>query len=66
MGSSGQVDNDKKDILILGEGPIEGSNDTTLTAEEKCSINFTEHNKKFCCLHYHRANSYLFVNGTEV
>ena len=23
--------------------------------------------KKFClCLHYNRANSYLFVNGTEI
>ena len=30
------------------------------------SINFTEHNKKFCLsLHYNEANSYLFVNGTE-
>ena len=31
------------------------------------SINFTESNKKFCLiLHYSGANSYLFVNGTEV
>ena len=31
------------------------------------SINFTENNKKFCLtLHYNGANSYLFVNGTEV
>ena len=31
------------------------------------SINFTEHNKKFCLsLHYNGANSYLFVNGTEI
>ena len=30
------------------------------------SINFTEHNKKFCLsLHYNVANSYLFVNGTK-
>ena len=30
------------------------------------SINFTEHNKKFCLsLHYDEANSYLFVNDTE-
>ena len=30
------------------------------------SINFTE-NKKFCLsLHYNGANSYLFVNGTEI
>ena len=31
------------------------------------SINFTEHNKKFCLsLHYNKANSYLFVNGKEI
>ena len=31
------------------------------------SINFTEKNKKFCLsLHYNGANSYLFVNGTEI
>ena len=31
------------------------------------SINFGEDNKKFCLsLHYNGANSYLFVNGTEI
>ena len=31
------------------------------------SINFTVTRKTFCLsLHYNRANSYLFVNGTEV
>ena len=31
------------------------------------SNNFTEKNKKFCLsLHYNGANSYLFVNGTEI
>ena len=31
------------------------------------SINFTEHNKKFCLnLHYNGASSYLFVNGKEI
>ena len=31
------------------------------------SINFTVTNKKFCLsLHYNGANSYLFVNGTEI
>ena len=31
------------------------------------SINFTEHNKKFCLsLHYNGANSYLFLNGKEI
>ena len=31
------------------------------------SINFTETTTKFCLiLHYNGANSYLFVNGTEI
>ena len=31
------------------------------------SINFTKENIKFCLsLHYNGANSYLFVNGTEI
>ena len=67
MSSSVHVENKKKDILILGEGPAQGLDDTTLTAEKKYSINVTETRKKFCLsLHYHGANSYLFVNGAEV
>ena len=31
------------------------------------SINFSKNNTKFCLsLHYNGANSYLFVNGTEI
>ena len=36
----------KKDILILGESPAQGLDETTLTAEKKYFINFTEHNEK--------------------
>ena len=67
MSSSAHVDNKKKDILILAKGPTQGSDGTTLTAEKKCSVNFTENNKKVCLSsHYNGANSYLFVNGTEI
>ena len=39
--------------------------ENTLTAEKRYSINFME--KKICLsLHYNGANSYLFVNGTEI
>ena len=39
----------------------------TLSAEKMYSINFTVTTKKFCLsLHYNGANSYLFVNGTEI
>ena len=66
MSSSRHVDNKKKDILILGEGPTQGLNDTTLTAEKKHSINFTVTRKKCLSLHYNWANSYLFVYGTKI
>ena len=67
MSSSVYIDNKKKDILILGEGPTQGLDGTTLTAEKIYSISFTATRKKFCLsLYYHRANSYIFVNGTEI
>ena len=55
-----------KKTLVLGIGPTQGL-EHTLTAEKMYSINFTVTNKKFCLsLHYNGANSYLFVNGTEI
>ena len=66
MSSSPHIDNKRKDIFILGKGPKQRS-EHTLTVEKLFSINFTEHNKKFCLsLHYNGANSYLFVHGTEI
>ena len=64
--SSTKIDNRKKYILILGKGPRQGS-EHTLTAEKMYSINFSKGQTKFCLsLHYNGANSYLFVNGTEI
>ena len=66
MSSSAHIDNKKKDILVLGKGPTQGL-EHTLTAEKMYSINFTVTKNKFCLsLHYNGANSYLFVNGTEI
>ena len=67
MNSSSHIDNKRKDILILGRGPTQGLGEHSLTAEKMYSINFTVTKKKFCLsLHYNGANSYLFVNGTEI
>ena len=63
MSLSPHIDNKKKDILILGKVPTQGL-EHTLTAEKFYSINFTKGNTKFCLSF--RANSYLFVNGTEI
>ena len=66
MNLSKKDHNRKKNILILGKGPIQGF-EHTLTAEKMYSINFTEHSKKFCLsLHYNGGNGYLFVNGKEI
>ena len=66
MSFSTRIDNKKKYILDLGIGPTQGL-EHTLTAEKMYLINFPEKNKNFCLsLHYNGANSYLFVNGTEI
>ena len=50
----------------MGKGPTQGL-EHTLSKEKMYSINFTVTGNKFCLsLHYNGANSYLFVNGTEI
>ena len=61
------IDNKNKDILILGERPTQGLDYTTLTAEEKFSINFTQPRKRFVLSpQYNGSNSFLFVNVTKI
>ena len=61
MSTSIHIDNKKKDILVLGKGPMQGL-ESTLTAEKKYSVNFTVTKKKFCLsLHYNGGNSYLLM-----
>ena len=67
MRSSVHVDNKRKDVLIFGEGTTQGLDDTTLTAEAKYPINFTQSGKRFVLsLHYNENNSFLFVNAGKV
>ena len=67
MSSSVHIDNKGKDVLILGKGPTQGLDENSLTAEKMYSINFSATEKKISLsLHYNGANSYLFVNGTEM
>ena len=40
-----------KDILILSKGPIQRLDDTTLTAEAKYPISFTQLGKRFVLSH---------------
>ena len=60
------IDNKKKDILILGCGPAQGLDDTTLTAEAQYFISFSRWTRKFCLsLCYNESSNFLFVNATK-
>ena len=48
MNSFVHVDNKGKDVLILGEGPTQGLDDTKSTAKAEYPINFTQSKKKIC------------------
>ena len=61
------IDNKGRDILVLGEGRTQVLDDTTLTAEAKYPINFTQSGKRFILsLQYNESNSFFFVNATKV
>ena len=67
MSSSVYANNRTKSILVLGKDFIQGLHNTTIYAERLYSINFSKTNIKFCLSwHCNGANSYLFVNGTEI
>ena len=56
----------KKNIFILGKGQTQGL-EHTLTTEKMYSINFTVTKKRLSLsLRFNRANSCLFVDGTEI
>ena len=67
MSSPMKTDNKKKEKFNSWKGPTQGLGEHSLSAEKMYSINFTKANAKFCLsFHYDGANSYLFVNGTEI
>ena len=65
--NSAHATNKTQNILIMGHGPTQKVNNTTIYAEKMYSPNFSAENKIFCLsLPYNGDNSYLFVNGKEV
>ena len=67
MKSSVHIDYKNKDILLLGKGLSQRLGDTTLTVEEKYSINLSRSYKIFCLsLHYNGSNNFLFINTTKI
>ena len=60
------TNNKANNIFVMGDGFVQGINDTTLYAEKIYSQNFAQPNKKFVLrLHYNNNNSYLFINGKQ-
>ena len=47
MSSSVHLDNNKKYIMILGDGPTQGSDDTTLTAKKEYAKILTNNRRNF-------------------
>ena len=67
MTSFVHTNNKDKHILILGDGPIQKLDDTTLTAEAKYPINFAQPRKRFALsLQHNGSNSFLFVNARKI
>ena len=60
------ANNKANNIFVMGDGFVQGINDTTLYAEKLYSQNFTQPNEKFVLsLHYNNNDSYLFINGKQ-
>ena len=58
--------NKANNVYVMGDGIVQGINDTTLYAEKIYSQNFTQPSKKFILsLHYNDDDSYLFVNSKQ-
>ena len=68
VGKSSLVHSNKKvnNIYVMGDGIVQGINDTTLYAEKTYRQNFTQPSKKVVLsLHYNGDDSYLLVNGKQ-
>ena len=64
--SLAHANNKANNIFIMGDGLVQGINDTTLYAEKIYSQHFTQPNKKFVLSsHYNDNYSYLFINGKQ-
>ena len=58
VSSSLHVDIREKYILLLGKGPTQRLDDSTLAAKKEYAVNLREQHKKICLsLHYNSANS---------
>ena len=67
MSSSVQVDIKNKNILVLGECLTQRLDDTTLKAEAKYPLNFTQLRKTFVLsMHCNGDSSFWYVNAVKM
>ena len=66
MNPSRHVDNTKKDILILDEGPTQALDGNYTNCRKNIQSTLLKIIIIFLSLHYNAANSYLFINGTKI
>ena len=63
---SSHTNNQKNNVLVLGEGPTKAINDS-ICAAEKTTVNFSKAKTKFCLsLHYNDVKSFLYVNKIDL
>ena len=61
------ANNKNKYILVLGRGPLQVLDNSTITAEARDPINFAKSGKNIVLsLHYNGNKSFLFVNGAKM
>ena len=66
MSFSAHATNRANNIYVMGDGLIQGINDTTIYVEKNYYRSVTDPGKKYLLsLHYNGDNSYLFVNGRQ-
>ena len=66
MSSSVHIDNIKKHILILGKGPTQRLDDTTLSADSEYFANFSRSQRNGKKLQYNGSNSFSFVKAKKL
>ena len=63
--SSAHADNRKKDILILGKGPVDGVDDAAIQPRVN-NLSILLNSKKKCKFPYNGSESVLFVNAEKI
>ena len=67
--SSVYIDNKNRNILVLGEEPTQGLDNTTITADAKYPFSFIKLEfalRVVLSMHYNFSKSFLFINASKL